>query len=326
MGENIIVTGGAGYIGSHVCKQLAIEGFNPITIDNLSRGFEKLVKWGPLYKVDLRDYKSLFKIFKEENPIGVIHLASYAYVGESVKKPMLYYDNNVIGGINLLKVMQKCHIKNLVFSSSCAVYGLPSQTPINEDEKLAPINPYGQTKLIIENIIRDLIENGNLNAVILRYFNASGTDDEMETGECHNPETHLIPLAIKACMDDSYFLSVFGNDYPTPDGTCIRDYIHVTDLALAHVKSIQKMLKRSDYSATINLGSGIESSVMDIINTIEEETGKSVKYKIKDRRLGDPPNLVSDISHAKNELNWSPQFSNLENILSSAIKWYNYHN
>jgi len=326
MVKNIIVTGGAGYIGSHVCKQLAIEGFNPITVDNLSRGFEKLVRWGPLYKVDLRDYESLLKIFKEENPIGVVSLASYAYVGESVEDPLLYYDNNVMGGLNLLKVMHDCHVKNLVFSSSCALYGVQNEIPIKEDQKLTPINPYGQTKLMIENIIRDLIENGCLNAVILRYFNASGADDEMEIGECHEPETHLIPLAIRACKDETFYLSVFGNDYSTPDGNCIRDYIHVTDLALAHVMSIQKMLKNSDYSTTINLGSGIESSVMEIINTIEDQTGIKVKYKIKNRRIGAPPNLVSDISHAKNELNWSPRFSNLDNIISSAIKWYNTNN
>jgi UDP-arabinose 4-epimerase len=326
MRKNIIVTGGAGYIGSHVCKQLAFEGFNPITVDNLSRGYENFVKWGPLYQTDLRDFESLLKIFKEENPIGVVHLASYAYVGESVNKPLHYYDNNVIGGINLFKVMKECHIKNLVFSSSCAVYGTPNETPITENEKLAPINPYGQSKLILENIIRDLIENASINAVILRYFNASGADNEMEIGECHKPETHLIPLAIRACMDESYYLSVFGNDYPTPDGTCIRDYIHVSDLALAHVKSIKKMLIKPTFSATINLGSGIESSVMDIIKTIEEETGNSVKYKIKDRRLGDPPTLVSSILKAKKELNWAPQFSNLSIIISSALKWYNFHN
>ena len=326
MGKNIIVTGGAGYIGSHVCKQLALEGFNPITIDNFSRGFQNWVKWGPLFETDLRDFDSLLKIFKETDPDGVVHLAAYAYVPESVKKPLLYYDNNVIGGINLLKVMRECQVKNLVFSSPCAVYGIPNEIPIKENSKLEPINPYGETKLILENLIGDISRKDGLNSVILRYFNVGGADSEMETGECHEPETHLIPLAIKACVDDSYHLSVFGNDYSTPDGTCIRDYIHVSDLANAHVEALKKITTGSVDLEIINLGSGTGFSVMEIIHTIEKITGMKIKYKFGDQRKGDPAILISKILKAEKILNWTPHSSNIDDIISSALKWANNHN
>lgn len=322
MDKNVIVTGGAGYIGSHVCKKLYQERYNPISIDNLSRGNKTLVKWGPLYVQDIRDYQKIKKIINEHMPIGVIHLAAFAYVDESIRRPLMYYDNNIQGGFSLIRAMIDCDVKKMVYSSSCSVYGIPANVPISENCKLGPINPYGKTKLIFEQVLDDLANFGDLDYISLRYFNAAGADPEMETGELHIPETHLIPLAIKASINDSNPLTINGIDHPTSDGTCIRDYIHVSDLAKAHVLALKKLLLPEKYkSRNINLGTGEGYSVFEIIRKIEELTGKQVNYIIGNRRKGDPPKLVADISLGKKYLKWSPELSDLESIIATAIDW-----
>ena len=281
-----------------------------------------MVKWGPLYEEDIRDYKNIKKIIDKHSPIGVIHLAAFSYVDESIKNPFLYYDNNVNGGISLLRAMIECGVKKMVYSSSCSVYGIPANVPISENCKLGPINPYGKTKLIFEQVLEDLSDGGDINHISLRYFNAAGADHEMETGEVHSPETHLIPLAIRACLNNSSSLIINGMDYPTNDGTCIRDYIHVSDLAKAHVIALEKLLSPEKYkSRKINLGSGTGHSVFEIIQKVEDLTGKKVKYKIGKRREGDPSKLVADISLGKKYLKWSPELSDLESIIATAIDW-----
>jgi len=322
MDNNIIVTGGAGYIGSHVCKKLAKDGYNPITIDNLSRGDKSLVKWGPLYEDDIRNYQSIMKIIDKYLPIGVIHLAAFSYVDESLRNPFMYYDNNVNGGIALIRAMIESGVNNLVYSSSCSVYGIPDEIPIKEDCVLEPINPYGKTKQIIEQFLKDLSKGGNINHISLRYFNVAGADPDLEIGEMHNPVTRIIPLAIKASTHNSIPLKINGVNYPTHDGTCIRDYIHPSDLAKAHVRALEKLLSKDKIQTmNINLGTGNGYSVFEIIREIEKITGKKVKYIIGDRRKGDPPKLIADTSLSKKYLCWFPEISDLESIISTALEW-----
>jgi UDP-arabinose 4-epimerase len=322
---NILVTGGAGYIGSHTCKALSQKGFQPIVVDNLIYGHEWAVQWGPFYKASLHDTERLAEIMRREKIEAVIHFAAFAYVGESYLDPLKYYTNNVNGTVSLLNAMKLSGVKRIVFSSSCATYGVPERSPIEENFEQKPINPYGQTKLIVENILKDLAALNELKSVSLRYFNAAGADKELEIGEDHNPETHLIPLTLEAIFKKEKSLTVFGTDYPTPDGTCIRDYVHVTDLAAAHVCALESLGKNPNYSRAYNLGTGHGASVLEIIKAAELTTGKKVNVTMGERRPGDPPSLVASPGRAKLDLGWEPKYSSLENILATAAAWYEKH-
>ena len=317
--KKIVVTGGAGYIGSHTCKLLKKKGFDPITIDNLSTGHRNFVKWGDLVECDITDTIKLTNVFKKIKPIAIIHFAASSYVGESMIDPVKYYYNNLSGTISLIEAMQRTSVFKIVFSSSCATYGIPSTDKISENSFQNPINPYGKSKLLIEKVLNDLSILKKINFYSLRYFNAAGADDDLEVGELHDPETHLIPLAIKSGYEKGYVLKVFGNDYNTPDGTAIRDYIHVNDLAMAHYLALKNLIIKNN-SDFINLGSGIGYSVFDIINILKN-SGIDIKYEIHGKRKGDPPKLLADISKAKNVLKWAPIFS-IEKILHSANEWY----
>lgn len=322
--SNILVTGGAGYIGSHTCKELHKNGFTPVVLDNLSTGHAEFVKWGPFMLGDVQDEDHIRSAFEQYKPQAVIHFAASAYVSESVVEPEKYYNNNVIGSLNLLKIMHEEKCNNLVFSSSCATYGLPQKTPITINHIQKPINPYGTSKLIVEKAICDYITAYQLNATILRYFNAAGADLEGDIGERHDPETHLIPNAINAILNDEMQMSVYGTDYETPDGTCIRDFIHVSDLAEAHVLSLKKMLN-PDANTTkqniYNLGSERGFSVFEIIAAVESILGEKIDIKKCPRRIGDPPILVADSVNARKKLRWVPKHSSLNTIIDSAYQW-----
>jgi UDP-arabinose 4-epimerase len=317
---SVLVTGGAGYIGSHTCKALARAGLTPVVYDSLCRGNAWAVKWGPLEVGDLMDGERLRDVIRAYRPIGVIHFAAFINVGESVNDPLLYYRNNVGGTMSLLRAMAAEDVRRLVFSSTCATYGMPERNPITEDMKQAPINPYGHGKLMVEQILKDCSRTGSLTAVALRYFNAAGADADGETGELHVPETHLIPLTLGAAQGSSGPLTVFGNDHPTPDGTCIRDYIHVTDLAEAHVRALAHTGGNEGFAA-FNLGTGTGISVRDLLATAEEVTGRKVPFSYGARREGDPAALVADPTLANRTLGWTPRHSDLANILETAWAW-----
>ncbi len=317
---NILVTGGAGYIGSHTCKMLHAAGWAPVVYDNLSRGHREFVKWGELIEGDLHDTEKLTAVLKEFKPSAVLHFAALAYVGESVRDPLRYYENNVAGTLSLLSAMNAAGVRNLVFSSTCATYGVPNVPFINEDIPQQPVNPYGQSKWMVEQILRAATANG-FRSVALRYFNAAGADPDREIGEWHEPETHLIPLVL-AATDAGQPLQVFGGDYPTPDGTCVRDYIHVTDLADAHVKALDWLLTdtRPAFEA-FNLGTGNGYSVLEIIQAVEKAVRRPVHRAISERRPGDPPRLVADARRANEILKWQPLHSTLETIVKTAHAW-----
>lgn len=317
----ILVTGGAGYIGSHTCKALSQSGYTPIVIDNLSSGNKEFVQWGELFVGDVEDSSLLEKVFTTFDIQAVIHFASLINVGESVTNPILYYKRNIIPSIILLETMRAFKIKKMIFSSTCAVYGTPAVVPISEDAFQDPLNPYGKTKWTIENLLSDMAIAGEISALSLRYFNASGADPEGQMGESHDPETHLIPLAIRAAFDPSYTLKVFGTKYPTTDGTCIRDYVHVTDLAQAHVLALQSITATPQF-ASFNVGSAKGYSVFEIINVIERVSGRKVKYTIENPRPGDPPVLVANSTKIKTQLQWNPTHSDLETIVKTAIAWH----
>jgi UDP-arabinose 4-epimerase len=315
--DTVLVTGGAGYIGSHTCKLLYKSGFMPICYDNLATGHEENVKWGPLIRGDIRDRDLLKHTIKRWQPISLIHFAASAYVGESNVDPRKYYNNNVSGSLALLDTCVDTKLRNIVFSSSCATYGVPVTLPIAEDSPQAPINPYGRTKLIGEMMLKDYATAYNVRYVALRYFNAAGADIEGELRENHNPETHLIPRALMAAAGKTAGLKVFGDDYDTPDGTCIRDYVHVTDLAHAHVLAVLYLLDGGKNLAA-NLGSGQGASVREIIDMIERLTHRHVPVQQEARRQGDPPELYSDPKRAATELHFQPRFSDLETIIRTA--------
>lgn len=322
--SNILVTGGAGYIGSHTCKALKQQGFTPVVFDNLSTGHEAFVQWGPLVVGDIQNITELQAAFARYKPLAVIHFAASAYVGESVTDPEKYYNNNVTGSLKLLQVMREHACQQLVFSSSCASYGLPSVTPIPIDHPQNPINPYGHSKLMVEQIIADYANAYALQATVLRYFNAAGADLEGDIGERHEPETHLIPNAINAALDATQTLTIYGTDYPTQDGSCIRDYIHVADLASAHVLCLKKLQTNNDkkgFMQAYNLGSETGFSVLEVVAAIENKLSTKLTRKIADRRPGDPPQLVADSSSIKNELGWEAQYSDLPTIVDSACQW-----
>ncbi len=321
---NVLVTGGAGYVGSHTCKILKQSGFTPVVVDNLVYGHKWAVQWGPFYQVSLFERQKLVDVMKREKIVAVVHFAAYAYVGESMREPHKYYENNVAGTISLLSAMQEAGVKGLVFSSSCATYGVPERSPIEETSVQQPINPYGHTKLLVEKILQNLCECGQLSAVALRYFNAAGADRDGQIGEDHTPETHLIPLAIEAAFKKERPLTVFGTDYATADGTCIRDYVHVTDLARAHVLALKSISAAHSFRA-YNLGTGRGHSVREVISAVETISGRQVNVKYGERRAGDPAELVASPGRAKQELGWEPIQSSLENILHDAIHWYEKH-
>lgn len=313
----ILVTGGAGYIGSHCCKALAQQGATPVVIDNLSRGHADAVRWGPLIKADLRDTETLLKTLRDEKIEAVVHFAALAYVGESVEQPQTYYDNNVGGMISLLGAMQRAEVDKIVFSSSCATYGVPDQVPIAETTPQAPINPYGRTKLICEWMLEDAAQATGLRYAALRYFNAAGADPEGELAEHHFPETHVIPLALMAALGTGKPLSVFGTDYPTADGTCIRDYIHVDDLARAHVLAL-KSLHADGQSLKLNLGTGRGTSVRQVLDAVERVTGRKVPVIEAPRRPGDPPELVADPARAEEVLGFRTRWNDIDDIVGHA--------
>ena len=316
----ILVTGGAGYIGSHTVKKLAENGNEVLIVDNLSRGFKEAIHPKAKFEnADLLNPVGLKKVFSKYEIDSVIHFAAFAYVGESVENPELYYTNNVVGSYNLIKTVKEFGIKKFVFSSTCSIYGNPERIPISENETSKPINPYAKTKLIIENILEDFDMSYGLKYAALRYFNAAGCSEDGDIGESHDPEPHLIPLVLKTILGERDELKVFGNDYNTPDGTCIRDYIHVYDLADAHIMALEYLSKGGD-SNVINLGTGEGNSVLDIINVSEKLTGKKVKYSICPRRAGDPAVLVADNKKAHEVLGWIPKYD-LTKIIETAWKW-----
>lgn len=319
--NSVLVTGGAGYIGSHTCKALHLAGFTPVTFDNLVYGHREAVKWGPFVEGDLSNRQLLEDVIRQHNVCAVIHFAAYAYVGESMQYPEKYFSNNVVNTLNLLDAMHACDTRHIVFSSTCATYGLPERLPIDEQHPQNPVNPYGESKLFVEKALKWYDSAHGLKSVPLRYFNAAGADVDGEIGEDHTPETHLIPLVIEAAMRRRPHVQIFGTDYATADGTAVRDYIHVTDLSDAHVKALQYLLEGGD-SVALNLGTGNGYSVKQVIEAVETVSGLSVPTQIAPRRAGDPPELVADAGKARRCLDWTPRYSDLENIAGTAWKWH----
>lgn len=317
----ILITGGAGYVGAHAAKALSTNGYTPLVLDNLVYGRREFVRWGELLVGDLADAALLKELFKTYPIKAVVHFAGYAYVGESVTDPAKYYRNNVANTLNLLEAMHAAGIKTFIFSSTCATYGVPQTIPISENHPLHPINPYGRSKLIVENILHDFSKAYGIRFVSLRYFNAAGADPAGEIGEWHNPETHLIPLALDAAVGKLKILNIFGTDYDTPDGTCIRDYIHVSDLATAHVQALEYLMSGGE-SINLNLGNGQGFSVRDVVTMVEKVTGKIVPIQTAWRRPGDPPVLVGSSNMAKQILGWRPAHDSLEDIITTAWNWH----
>ena len=317
----ILVTGGAGYIGSHCCKELNRRGCTPVTIDNLVYGHREYVRWGPFYEGNIDDTKLLEQIFSRHRIQAVLHFAAFAYVGESVTDPLKYYRNNLKGSIGLFESLISHGVRHVIFSSSCATYGIPEKVPIDETHPQNPINPYGKTKYMVEEILKDYSQAYPFDFMSLRYFNAAGADLESEIGENHDPETHLIPLILKVAKGDSKKINVFGNDYDTNDGSCIRDYIHVTDLADAHVLALEKLLQ-GHKSEFINLGTGQGYSVFQVIDTVSNITGVEISYDVAERRQGDPAILIASNDKARKVLGWSPRYPGLDTIVSSAWNWH----
>lgn len=317
----ILVTGGAGYIGSHFVKLLKANGHEPVVVDNLSRGHkEAVIKDVILEETDILDFPDLADVFKNHIPDAVVHFAAFAYVGESVEHPEMYYKNNVIGSMNLINACVEFGVNKFVFSSTCSIYGNPLEVPISESESAKPINPYANTKLIIEMMLKDYETAHGLKHVALRYFNAAGADPSGELGESHEPETHLIPLVLQTAQKKRDKILVFGNDYNTPDGTCIRDYIHILDLADAHLKALN-YLNDGKGSTFINLGTGSGNSVLEIIEKAKSITSNEIPFEIVERRAGDPAILVADNKKAKELLGWAPKYS-INEILKTAWNWH----
>lgn len=317
---NILVTGGAGYIGSHAVRILREAGYGVVVYDNLSRGHREAVNGFAFVEGNIADSARVKAVCEEYKVGAVMHFAAHSQVGESVEQPRLYYENNVVGGLKLLEAVLDTGIKYFIFSSSAAVYGEPERVPIDEEQPLKPTNPYGETKALIEKALKYYDIAYGLKSVSLRYFNAAGAGMEGDLGEDHDPETHLIPLVIKAIMDQGAPLTVFGDDYPTVDGSAVRDYIHVDDLAVAHLLALEALLKGKPGSV-YNLGNGSGFSVLDVIKTAEKITGMKVPYKIGPRRAGDPAVLVASANKARGELGWQPRYSSLEKIFETAWRW-----
>jgi UDP-glucose-4-epimerase GalE len=319
--NQILVVGGAGYIGSHMCKYLHKEGLQPIVLDNLSRGHKQAVQWGTFYEGDMDDVTLLKKIFSSHTIAAVMHFAAFCYVDESMHHPLKYYKNNIASTLVLLEQMRVFGVDKFIFSSTCATYGEPESLPLVEDHPQRPINPYGRSKLMLEQILDDMDSAYRLRSVCLRYFNAAGADPEGELGEDHLPETHLIPLIMQTVLGQRPEMTIFGDAYPTPDGTCVRDYIHIQDLAQAHYLSLQHLLQGGD-SRKYNLGNGDGYSIMDVIQTAEKVTGSKLVYNYAEPRPGDPASLVGSAELITKDFGWQPQFDTLEKILQTAWNWH----
>ncbi|MBB3444253.1 UDP-glucose 4-epimerase GalE [Rhizobium sp. BK379] len=319
-GETVLVVGGAGYIGSHTCLDLANKGYKPVVFDNFSNGHREFVKWGPAEEGDIRDRARLDEVLAKHKPSAILHFAALIEVGESVKDPVSFYENNVIGTLTLLSAAQAAGINAFVFSSTCATYGLPQSVPLDETHRQVPINPYGRTKYIVEQALADYDQYKSLRSVVLRYFNAAGADFEGRIGEWHQPETHAIPLAIDAALGRRQGFKVFGSDYETRDGTCVRDYIHVLDLADAHVRAVQYLLDGGE-SVALNLGTGTGTTVKELLGAIEDVSRKPFPVEYIGRREGDSHTLVANNDKARDVLGWVPQYD-LSQIIQSAWNWH----
>jgi UDP-glucose 4-epimerase len=320
---NILVTGGAGYIGSHTCLDLSNKGFVPIAYDNLSNGHAEFAKWGPLEIGDIRDRAKLDEVFRKHQPAAIVHFAAAIEVGQSVRDPAGYYDNNVSGTITLLRAAQAAGVDKIVFSSTCATYGIPTSTPMKESHAQRPINPYGRSKLIVEQILGDLGLYHGFRSVMLRYFNAAGAEPQGIIGEWHSPETHAIPIAIEAALGRRPHFEVLGTDYDTRDGTCVRDFVHVLDLADAHTRAIEHLLAGRS-GVALNLGTGRGTTVKELLEAVSAIAGKSFTVKYGPRREGDSPVLVADNALAKQTLGWSPRHD-LNSIIETAWNWHSKH-
>jgi UDP-arabinose 4-epimerase len=317
----VLVTGGAGYIGSHTAKALARAGFDPVALDNMSMGHEWAVRWGPLVRGDLSDRDFVLAAITSHKIEAVIHFAAYAYVGESVQSPRKYFQNNVSNTLNLLGAMLDAGVKRIVFSSTCATYGDPVSVPMSEDHPQSPVNPYGESKLFVERVLRWYEKAYGLEWMALRYFNVAGADVDGEIGEDHDPETHLVPLAVQVALGLRPELSVFGVDYDTPDGTAIRDYVHVSDVADAHVRALHYLIG-GGRPVALNLGSEIGSSIREIVSAVERVSGRPVGVRDVARRPGDPAKLLADASRAVETLGWSHPLSNPEDVVQTAWRWH----
>lgn len=318
--KTVLVTGGAGYVGSHCCKAFAKAGWSVVAFDNLSRGWRDAVKWGPLYEGDVADGANVAAAFAQYRPDVVAHFAAFAYVGESVQRPEIYYRNNSFGTLVLLEEMRRAEIDKLIFSSTCATYGIPRSIPIDEGHPQLPINPYGWSKFIIERMIEDFGAAHGLSSVILRYFNAAGCDPDGDIGERHDPETHVIPLAIAAAFGQGGPFNINGTEFNTRDGTAVRDYVHVSDLALAHVAAAEKLVLEPGVH-TYNLGTGVGTTVAELVDAVSRVVGKKLPCKSGPPRPGDPPTLVAAADKARRELGWVPKHSSIERIIETAVAW-----
>ena len=324
MARPVLVTGGAGYIGSHAAKALAAAGYLPVTYDNLRHGHRAAVRWGPLEEGDLLDTPRLDTVLRKWRPEAVLHFAGLISVGESVENPSLYYQHNLVGSLNLLQAMRAHDIGRIVFSSTAAVYGAPDIVPIPETAPFRPLNPYGSSKAMVEAMLADFGRAHGLRSVALRYFNAAGADADGETGETHEPETHLIPLALDAVLGRRGPLTIYGEDYATADGTCLRDYVHVSDLATAHVLALESTGSCPPGTNTaFNLGSGAGFTVRQVLDSIARVSGRSVPIRVGARRPGDSAALVADPARAREILGWSPQLSDIDTIVRTALAWTN---
>ena len=318
---NVLVTGGAGYIGSHCCKQLYLQGHNPITMDNLVYGHRQAVKWGEFYQGDIGNRDHLEDCLARYHIDAVMHFAAFIEVGESVKDPLKYYNNNFAATAKLVQTMIQQSVRCLIFSSTAAVYGEPEKIPIDENHPLMPTSPYGETKLYVENMLRACEGAYGLRSIFLRYFNAAGADESGSIGERHNPESHLIPLVLQTAMGQRKEINIFGSDYNTPDGTAVRDYIHVSDLVDAHMLALESLLN-GHATTCYNLGNGKGYSVKEVIETARKVTGENIQAVNKNRRQGDPAVLVASSDTIKQDLGWQPKYTDLESIVKSAWKWH----
>lgn len=316
--SNVLVTGGAGYIGSHICKVLATAGYLPVTYDNLSRGFSEFVKWGPLIEGNINDSRFLVDVINKYSIKSVIHCAALAYVRESFEIPVDYYENNVSGSISLLRAMKETKVSSLVLSSSCSVYGTPQSIPVKETSSIRPISVYGTTKAIVEELVVDCVKASSLSAVSLRYFNAAGADPEGLIGERHDPEPHVIPSILKNALGSSKIFKLYGTDFDTPDGTAVRDYVHVVDIAEAHLLALQYTFSSPGYNV-FNIGSGSGVSIYKLIEVIETILGVKIQVEKHDRKIGDPAVLVADNTLIRKKLNWEASRPQIENIINDAI-------
>lgn len=320
---NVLVVGGAGYIGSHMVQLLDQQNHRVVVLDNLTTGFEAAVTAGKLVVGDINDQALIEQTLRENNIDAVMHFAACALVGESVLDPAKYYKNNIVATLSLLEAMRRCDVNRIVFSSTCATYGVPKGVPITEKERQEPVNPYGFTKLVIENALRDYAKAYGFGYAALRYFNAAGASQDGSIGEDHDPESHLIPIVLQVALGQREHITVFGNDYPTADGTCIRDYIHVHDLGLAHLAALQKI--EPGKGIELNLGTGNGHSVREVIEVCREITGHEIPEVLGERRPGDPPELVADASLARQVLDWKPTIPNLRDIIQTAWNWHQNH-